>query len=103
MDQVRAHDKAQRYQSEYGNAFFDDSERALPDHEPDDECNGYGPPLKTVTRGEFERDANAANFSSENDQTNECKRKVKKRKVVEAKTFANRVGNCAPADCREAP
>src|ERR1051326_7710385 len=101
MNHHRANDEAERDQSEQRNTFFDDSERTLPDHEPDDERDGYGPPWKTDARCELERDANAANLRRQHHQADESKYEIKEREIVEAKTLANRVRNGAATDCRK--
>src|ERR1043165_9459833 len=64
----RADDEAQRDQSEYRNALLDNAEGALPDYEPHDERNGYGPPLKMKARRWFGRGPNAADLRRQNQQ-----------------------------------
>src|ERR1043165_9214718 len=98
MDQNCANDKTKRHEAEQRNAFFDHAERALPHHEPDQECGRNGPPLKINSRGELERNADATNFRRQHEQSHECEYEVEKREVVETKTFANRVWNRAAAN-----
>src|SRR6185369_16270702 len=102
MDHECANNETQRYESEHRNAFLNDAERAFPHHKPDHDRRGHGPPHELDSGGEFECDANAANLGRQNKQAHEREHEVEKRKVVEAKSFANRVGYRASANSGEA-
>src|SRR5215217_7660931 len=98
----RAHDETQRHQSQHRDAFFDYSKRPFPDDQPNHDSCRNRPPLETDAGGEFERDANTTDLGRQHQQTHEGEYQIEKRKVVETKTLANRVGYSAAADRREA-
>src|SRR5689334_9609648 len=101
MDHVCTNNETKRHEPEHRDAFLNQTERALPHHKPDDERSRNSPPDKFDSRGELECDTDTANLRRQDQQAHKRQDDVEKRKVVEAKAFANRIGYRTPTNSRE--